>query len=102
MNESKTPRHVMVRYKLQPDRVAENEEKIRAVFSALDELRPEGFRYSVFKLPDGVSFVHMATTRDPTILGKLPAFQAFTRDIADRCEEAPAQTELTQVAGFGP
>jgi hypothetical protein len=34
-------------------------------------------------------------------LGDLPAFQAFTKDIADRCEVQPVATGATVVGTFG-
>ena len=51
----------MVRYKLKPDRVDENERLVRAVYQELAERRPPGLRYATFKLEDGLSFVHIAS-----------------------------------------
>ena len=53
-------RQVMVRYKVKPDRVAENEELVRAVYDELQRTEPEGLRYATFRLEDGVNFVHLA------------------------------------------
>src|SRR5918996_1641965 len=53
-------RRVMVRYRLKPERVEENEVLVRAVYEELEGTRPEGLRYATFKLEDGVSFVHLA------------------------------------------
>ena len=55
-------KRVMVRYKVKPDRAAENEELIRAVYDELAQTKPSGFRYATFQLDDGVSFVHLALT----------------------------------------
>ena len=57
-------RQVMVRYKVKPERVEENEELVRAVYDELGRTEPAGLRYATFKLDDGVSFVHLAVTRD--------------------------------------
>jgi hypothetical protein len=46
----------MVRYKVKPERVSENEELVRAVYGELDRTHPDGFHYATFKLIDGVSF----------------------------------------------
>ena len=54
-------RQVMVRYKVKPDRVTENEELVRAVYEELRRTEPAGLRYATFKLDDGVSFVHLAS-----------------------------------------
>ena len=51
---------VIVRYKVKPDRVAENEQLVRDVYAELARTQPDGLRYATFKLPDGVCFVHLA------------------------------------------
>lgn len=98
-------RHVMVRYKVKPDRAAENEELVRAVYEELDGTRPPGFRYATFQLSDGVSFVHLASveTEDGhSPLSEVTAFRRFQENIGDRCEEAPVATELREIGSFHP
>lgn len=98
-------RHVMVRYKVKPDRAAENEALVRAVYEELDATRPAGFRYATFQLPDGVSFVHLASveTEDGhSPLSEVTAFRQFQENIGDRCEEAPVATELREIGSFHP
>ena len=56
-------RQVMVRYKVKPERAAENEELVRAVYDELHRTEPAGLRYATFQLDDGVSFVHLALDR---------------------------------------
>jgi len=92
-------RTVMVRYKVKPDRVAENKAYIEKVFEELAERRPTGFRYGSFTLGDGVSFVHVVfeESTEGASLADIAAFQAFTADIGDRCDEPPVATELTPV-----
>jgi hypothetical protein len=94
---------VIVRYKLKRDRVAENEELVRAVYEELHRTAPEGLRYATFKLDDGVSFIHLASTetedgRSP--LSDVTAFKEFQRNINERCDEPPAVTELHEVGSF--
>ena len=96
-------RHVMVRYKVKPDRAAENEQLVRAVYEELGRTEPEGLRYATFKLGDGVSFVHVASIdtedgRSP--LSQVSAFRRFQENIGDRCDEAPVATELRQIGSF--
>jgi hypothetical protein len=93
----------MVRYKVRPDRADENEALVRAVYEQLARERPEGLHYATFKLPDGVSFMHIVIETDEPgrILGAASAFRAFTADIESRCEEPPVVTELTIVGSFG-
>lgn len=95
-------KRVMVRYKVKPERVAEHEGLIRAVFSELREKAPPGIRYGAYKQPDGVSFVHVAfveAAENP--LQKLEAFRAFTANIAERCDEPPSSSELTEAGAYG-
>jgi len=93
---------VMVRYKLKPESVAENEALIKQVFVQLARDKPSGMRYQVFKQPDGVSFVHLSAFDNPdgTPLTKLDAFKAFTAGIKERCVEQPTTQELQQVGRF--
>ena len=93
----------MVRYKVLPDRVDENETLVRAVYEQLARERPEGLHYATFKLPDGASFMHVVFETDQPggILGKISAFRTFTAEIEGRCEEPPVATELTLVGSFG-
>jgi hypothetical protein len=46
---------IVVRYQALPERAAENQQLIEAVFAELDQGQPEGFTYKVFRLDDGVS-----------------------------------------------
>jgi hypothetical protein len=94
-------RTVIVRYKLKPDRVAENEELVRAVYEELKDTQPSGLRYATLQLDDGVSFVHLAETADgDNPLPKVAAFQRFQQEIADRCEEQPVVTPVNVVGSF--
>ena len=93
----------VVRYEAKPDRADENQQLIEAVFAELEERTPEGFTYEVFRLEDGVSFIHVAIEHDvdePDSLQDVPAFQAFVAEIADRCAVAPVATGATVVGGF--
>ena len=68
-------RQVMVRYRVRPDRVAENEELVQAVYEELASTRPAGLHYATFKLADGVSFVHVAQHGEDNPLRSVTAFQ---------------------------
>jgi hypothetical protein len=93
----------VVRYQAKPDRADENQRLIEAVFADLDERQPEGFTYKVFRLQDGVSFVHVVIEHDvdePDSLQDVPAFQAFVTGVADRCDVPPVAMEATVVGGY--
>ena len=93
----------VVRYQARPDRAAENQQLIEALFAELDERKPDGFTYKVFRLEDGVSFIHVVTEHDvdePDSLQDVPAFQAFVADIADRCDVPPHAMGATIVGDY--
>jgi hypothetical protein len=91
---------VMVRYRVRPDRVAENEELVRAVYAELAAGEPDGLRYATFKLPDGVTFVHVAEHAGDNPLTTLDAFQRFQQGIGERCDEPPVVTQLEEVGSY--
>jgi len=93
----------MVRYKVRPERAAENESLVRAVYEQLNRERPDELHYATFTLPDGVSFMHVAfeTDQPGRILNEVAAFNAFVTDIESRCDEPPLVTELTLVGSYG-
>ena len=95
-------RRVMVRYTVRPDRADENVRYVKAVYAQLAAEQPDGLRYATFVLPDGVSFVHLASVEvADNPLPKLAAFQAFLAQIKDRCVEPPVTVELTEVGAYG-
>jgi hypothetical protein len=92
----------IVRYKVQPDRADENETLVKAVYEQLNRERPEGLHYATFRLPDGVSFMHVVIDSDQPgrILNEVAAFKAFAADIESRCDEPPVATELKTVGSY--
>ena len=96
-------RQVMVRYRVKPERVAENEELVRAVYEELRQRDKGGLRYATFRLDDGVTFVHVARHEDSeggNSLTALPAFRRFIENIADRCDEPPHTSELREIGSY--
>jgi hypothetical protein len=70
---------------------ADNQRLIEAVFAELAAEQPEGVRhYTVSRLDDGVSFVHVAVIDgDANPLVNLKSFQAFSSTVSDRTIEPP-------------
>ena len=96
-------RHVMVRYTVKPDQAARNEELVRAVYDELHRTKPAGLRYATFRLDDGVSFVHLASTETEDGTNPLSAVEAFKRfqeGINDRCERGPVVTQLSEIGSY--
>ena len=93
----------VVRYQAKADRADENQRLIEAVFAELEEREPVGFTYKVFRLDDGVSFIHVAIEHDvddPDSLQEVPAFKAFVAGVADRCDIPPVAMGATIVGGY--
>jgi hypothetical protein len=91
----------LIRYRLKPEHVERNEELVRATFEELHRAAPSGLRYTIFKLEDGVSFMHISESEgEESPLAGLASVQEFRRELADRCEEQPVVTELTEVASY--
>ena len=92
----------MVRHKVRPEHADENVALVRAVYAQLAEERPEGIHYATFRLPGGVSFMHLVIDSDQPgrILGEMAAFKAFVGEIESRCEEPPVATEVTLVGAY--
>ena len=97
-------RTVLVRYQVRPDAAAENEELIRKVFAQLERDKPAGLRYQSFKLDDGVSFVHIASSvgdgASASPLPGLEAFRNFVAGIKERCVEAPVTTQAQPIGAY--
>ena len=96
-------KRVMVRYKVKPERVAENEELVKAVYEELARVKPAGLRYATFRLDDGVSFAHVASieTEDgKSPLAGIAAFAHFTENVRERCDEPPVTTELDEIGSY--
>jgi hypothetical protein len=93
----------MIRYTVKPERVAENEQFVRAVYEELDRVQPTGLRYATFRLDDGVSFVHVVsveTADGVNPLSEIEAFARFTQTVGDRCAEPPVTTALDEIGSF--
>jgi hypothetical protein len=91
----------MARYRVKPGEAERNEQLVRAVYEELHRADPAGFRYATFRLEDGVSFVHIAESEGAeNPLAEIEAFKEFQKGIADRCDEPPVVTLLTEVGSF--
>jgi hypothetical protein len=92
---------VVVRYKVKPDRVAENEELVRAVYEELHRAQPDGLHDATFRFDDGVSFMHLSATQaDENPLTTTEAFARFTESIRERCDEPPVVTAVEEIGSY--
>jgi len=92
---------VIVRYKLKPGRVEENEQLVKEVYKELSREEPEGFSYATYKLEDGLTFIHVAFHEPGSNpLPGLPAFKNFQAGIKDRCDELPVVNHATEIGSY--
>jgi hypothetical protein len=87
----------VIRYQTRPEAAEDNQRLIENVFAELAGSAPPGLRYSVFRLADGVTFVHVV---DGAGLLDLAAFQEFQRGLGDRLAVGPARDDATLVGSY--
>ncbi|PSL42895.1 hypothetical protein CLV51_110112 [Chitinophaga niastensis] len=91
---------VIVHYKVKAEKVQQNDELSREILQELHASQPVDFQYSIYKLADGVSYMHIAHfMEDNNPLLTLPAFKKFQLSIKERCDEAPVVTVMEGI-GF--
>jgi hypothetical protein len=93
----------VMRYQAKPERADENQTLVEKVFADLEARQPDGFTYKVFRLEDGVSFIHVVIQHEvesPDSLQSIPAFQAFVAGIVERCDVPPTTMGATVVGGY--
>jgi hypothetical protein len=96
-------KRVLVRYKVKEEKAEENKQLIQAVFKELEATQPPGIRYASFILPDGLSFIHIAsveTADGKNPLNLLTAFGIFSAGIKERCEEPPVAVEINEIGSY--
>lgn len=91
----------LIRYRTHPEKAAENQAAIEAVFAELREARLPGIRYRVMRGPND-TFFHFVQQEDdgPSPLEALAAFRAFQAGVRARCVEPPTRTDLTVVGAY--
>ncbi len=85
----------VIRYRIKPEHVAENERLIEDVFREMNAKRPGGTRYLVLSLPDG-TFIHVAEGE----ITALDSHQKFRSGIDSRCLETPKTVEAKVVGEY--
>jgi hypothetical protein len=89
---------MLVRYRVKPDAIAENERLIGAVFRELHAKAPPHVRYLVLSLSDG-TFCHLVEDKSKTI-ASLAAFAAFRDGGGERRLDEPQQLKATVVGNY--
>jgi hypothetical protein len=89
---------MLVRYRVKPDAIEENERLIGAVFRELHAKAPADVRYLVLRLSDG-TFCHLVEDASKAIPG-LDAFAAFRHGGEERRLDEPQQLAATVVGNY--
>lgn len=87
----------LIRYRVKPEKIAENQRLIEDVFRELHAKSPNA-RYLVLKLADG-TFCHLFEDSGGTI-ASLEAFAAFRRGGEERRLDEPQRLEATVVGNY--
>jgi hypothetical protein len=87
----------VIRYRIKPESADENQRLIENVFAELATAAPAGLRYSTFRLPDGVTFIHVV---DGEGLPELASFKEFQRDFGHRLAGDLTREEGTLIGSY--
>jgi hypothetical protein len=91
----------VIRYTTKSECADQNEQLVRAVFDELSQEGGAAVRYAVFRLEDGVSFVHVAVFDGPeSPLSSSAAFAEFQSGIKERCVEVPVAADATLIGSY--
>ena len=91
----------LIEYRVSADKVNQQEAAVREFIAALKAEGDRGYRYTSYKKPDGVSFVHHAWMEDDAAQARFrsrPQFNPFADGLKARCEEGPTVTRIDIVA----
>lgn len=89
----------IVRYKVKADTVKENEAELKKVVEALEEAKPEDFRFTALKLSDGVSFIAISQG-DVNILHEIEANKYHLAELEKRLDGEIALEEVEEVGSY--
>jgi hypothetical protein len=93
----------IVIYKAKPERNAENERLLEAVFAELHARQPQDVRYVAARLGED-TYVHIVFTDapegEPGPLAKLDAFRAYQAEVRSRLQAPPATGEATIIGDY--
>lgn len=93
---------IMVRARIREDSVEEIEAAGVRLFSALDRERPEGIRYAVCRLSDGVTYANLLEYDEgiPNPLLALPEGKEFQANLKGWLAEPATSESLTIIGSY--
>lgn len=92
----------MVRAKVKAEHVAEIEAAGQRLFAALERAQPQGIQYTIYQLPDGVTYVNFIALDDgvDNPLLALPEARAFQEGLKNWLAEPPTSEHLTVFGSY--
>ena len=92
----------MVRVKIRPDKVAEVEQAVKEIFTALDAAQPEGVHYASCKLADGETYVILLALDNDNVnpLTTITALKEFQDNLHSWITGPPIIEQLTTVGSY--
>ncbi len=93
---------MLLRTKVKAEKAAEVEAAVRSLFATLEEARPQGVRYTSYRLQDGVTYVVLLQIEEgiDNPLPKVPEFQEFQENLKGWLAEPPAPEQLTAIGDY--
>ena len=91
----------LIQYRVPADKVADQEAAIGEFIGAMKQQPDPGYRYTVYRKEDGVSFVHHAWMADEAAQQRFqaqPHFKPFAEGLKGRAEGGPSVTRLDRFA----
>jgi hypothetical protein len=92
----------MARFKVKPERATEFEEAAKRLFADIQEKLPDGMRYTLGRLSDGVTYVGLLELDDgiENPLPGLPEGKKFLESLPTWAAEPPARDQLTVIGSY--
>lgn len=94
----------LTRYRIKPEYCDEHQRLIEAVFIELGATDADGFTLKVFRIDDGLTYLHVVITHDdvedPVDLQEMRSYRAFAAAWPERCDEPPAIHGATVIGGW--
>lgn len=91
---------VKVTYSVKPEFVEKNKQNISRFLNDFKKLDPSDFRYAVYLLEDGVSFLHFSTYTNEEIQKEVLQVESFKSFQKERDESGLNNTHQVEVLDF--
>jgi hypothetical protein len=92
----------MFRANVAAEHASDVEEAVKSLFAAIDQVKPQGVRYSSYLLDGGGTYIIMLELQDEgrNPLAAIPEFLAFQGDLKGWLAEPAAVARLTTVGEY--